>query len=80
MPSLCRASNDCGRFRSLIRGGEGDLEAVYLVRGSVLSLSSSNHTNQIDEMNQRDQMHQFPATRREMVECKAWHCSFPALS
>ena len=45
--------------------GEGDSEAVYLVRGSVLSLSSNqtNQKNQTDEMNQRNQI---PAARCEM--------------
>jgi hypothetical protein len=43
--------------------GEGDSEAVYLVRGSVLSLSFVEPTK-------RDQMDQLPATRREMFDCK----------
>jgi hypothetical protein len=38
-----------------------------------LSHSSNqiNQKNQTDEMNQRDKMHQLPATRREMLDCKA---------
>ena len=41
--------------------GEGDSEAVYLVRGSVLSRSFVNHT---DETDQRNQINQIPAPRR----------------
>ena len=49
---------------SRVRGGGGDSEAVYLVRGSVLSLSFVEPTNETDQGNQ---MNQIPATRREMV-------------
>jgi len=44
-----------------VRGGR--FRAVYLVRGVSCLSRSSNHTNEID---QRDQMNQIPTTRREM--------------
>jgi hypothetical protein len=47
-------------------GRGGGLEAVYLVRGSILSLSFIEPNNRIDL---GDQIDQLPATRREMYDC-----------
>ena len=52
-----------------LREGRADSEAVYPVRGSVLSLSFVKPTNEID---QRDQKDKIPATRRETQNAPAF--------